>query len=582
MTRSADEDPVSVYDRNAANLAVEYEAVDPTAYRASFHDVVPTRTDRLALDVGAGSGRDAAWLCGLGFDVVAVEPAAGMRAEGQRRHADAPIRWLDDRLPSLTRTHALGLSFDLILLSAVWQHVPPNERGRAFRKLVTLLRPAGVLVLTLRRGPSPPDRPMHPVTQGEVEALAREHGLQVVSARQVGDTLGRSGVDWTTMCLRLPDDGAGALPLLRGIILNDGKSSTYKLGLLRAISKVADLTPSLARPLEAEDAVELPLGAVALNWVRMYLPLVSAGLPQAPRNAGPDGLGFAKEGFRRLLRQGEAAQDLRVGAEHRGERAAALSGAIADAARTIAVMPANFTCYPNSEERVFVARRSGGRAGTHLVMEPDQLWQFGALRVPGHVWRAMQRLGAWIDPVLVAEWARLTRAYAGRDGRDLPLGVVEAALAWQEPVRDVRLVRDAALSRLAGGERLTCVWSGRPLSAASLDIDHCIPWSAWPCGDLWNLLPTHRITNQREKKDLLPSAATLSRSREAIVAWWQTSWSGEEALGGRFKREAQAALAIPRNASFEQVFEGLEWRRLRLRQDQQIAEWVGTHSVPAV
>ena len=36
------------------------------------------------------------------------------------------------------------------------------------------------------------------------------------------------------LALRLPDDGAGALPLLRGIILNDDKASTYKLGLLRA------------------------------------------------------------------------------------------------------------------------------------------------------------------------------------------------------------------------------------------------------------------------------------------------------------------------------------------------------------
>ena len=34
-----------------------------------------------------------------------------------------------------------------------------------------------------------------------------------------------------------------------------------------------------------EDVVEVPLGLVALNWVRMYLPLVGAGLPHAPRKA---------------------------------------------------------------------------------------------------------------------------------------------------------------------------------------------------------------------------------------------------------------------------------------------------------
>src|SRR5215468_9971854 len=99
------------------------------------------------------------------------------------------------------------------------------------------------------------------------------------------------------MCLRLPDDGAEALPLLRGIILNDEKFSTYKLGLLRAVARVADATPALAVPRLDEDEIEIPLGMVPLNWIRMYLPLVMARLPQMPGNTGPDGLGFAGAGF---------------------------------------------------------------------------------------------------------------------------------------------------------------------------------------------------------------------------------------------------------------------------------------------
>src|SRR5688572_7550523 len=99
-------------------------------------------------------------------------------------------------------------------------------RTRAFRKLVTLLKPGGVLLITLRHGPSEPKRPMWPATTGEVEALARQHGLAVVRSVGQPDRLGRPEITWTAMCLRLPDDGAGALPLLRGVILNDEKSST--------------------------------------------------------------------------------------------------------------------------------------------------------------------------------------------------------------------------------------------------------------------------------------------------------------------------------------------------------------------
>jgi len=572
-------DGVRAYEAQAERLVAEYEAVDPAMYRGTFESMLPSGAGRLALDVGAGSGRDAAWLEELGFDVVAVEPAAGMRDAGRRLRARSSIRWLDDRLPGLHGTHALGLSFDFILLSAVWQHVAPTERPRAFRKLSSLLKPGGLLVLTLRHGPAPPDRPMYAVSVGEIEALAREHGLGVLSKIDgVGDTLRRPGVSWTTMCLTLPDDGSGGLPLLRGIILNDDKAATYKLGLLRAVAKVADLTPSLAHQHPTDDSVELPLGVVALNWVRIYLPLVRCGLPQMPKNSGPDGLGFAKDGFRALMADGLAPADLRVGAAFTGERALAVTAAISEAARTIATMPANFTRYTNSSARVFGATLRRAPKASPLALDPQSLAEFGSLSVPGHVWRAMQRLGAWIDPVLTAEWARLMRGYAERRGSPMPPGQAEAALAWTEPTRDVRAAREVALGFIEAGRRLRCVWSDRPLTATTLDIDHCLPWSAWPCGDLWNLLPAHRITNQREKRDLLPSAATLTAARGGIVGWWTNAWESQPAFAARYMREASSTLPITTDASSEAVFDGLAWRRLRLRQDQQVVEWTASRS----
>lgn len=566
----------SRYDFDSAALAARYEAVDAAEVHPGLDLVFADRSDRLALDIGAGSGRDAAWLAALGFDVTAVEPSAAMRLEGQRYHCDSGIRWLDDRLPDLSRTHQLGLSFDLILLSGVWQHIMPTERARAFRKLVTLLRPAGVIVLTLRHGAGDNDPSMHPVSLGEIEALARDQGIAITRVEHRSDALGRGDVSWTTVWLKLPDDGAGALPLLRGIILNDDKASTYKLGLLRAVARAADLTPSLAVPVIGEDRVELPLGLIALNWVRLYLPLVAAGLPQLPGNSGADRLGFAKAGFRSLLNQRIAAQDLRVGQTFSGDSAVALSGAIAEAARTIVTMPANFIRLNNANDQVFRTRMMRARSsGSLLTLDGAYLRSHGMLSVPGNVWRAMQRLGAWIEPVLVSEWARIIHQYSERMSRTLVPGSVEALLAWQEPKRDTALARMIVDRMLAAGEPVRCVWSGNALRRGQIDIDHCLPWSAWPCGDLWNLLPSGRVINQTSKRERLPSAAAMASAKPLVLDWWQRSWCADAAMSQRFEREVQAALPVGTAPSLDEVFTGLEWRRLRLRQDQQVSEWAG-------
>src|ERR1700709_2239665 len=109
---------------------------------------------------------------------------------------------------------------------------------------------------------------------------------------------------------------------------------------------------------------------------------------------------------------------------------------------------------------------------------------------------------------------RLMRGYAGRQERTLNEGTMGAAMTWSEPSRDVALPRERALAMLNGGEPLHCVWSGRPVQGTTLDIDHCLPWSAWPCGDLWNLLPAHRQVNQHEKRDRLPGGDLLRASAE--------------------------------------------------------------------
>jgi hypothetical protein len=223
-----------------------------------------------------------------------------MRYEGQRLHPNPRIRWINDQLPELSILGQVAISFDVVMLTAVWQHVPPPLRDRSFRKLAGLVKSGGLLAISLRSGPSPVDSEMHPVSLEEVERLARNHGFVVEKVQHSPDQQGRLDVSWTNVALRLPDDGTGALPLLRHVILNDQKSATYKLGLLRALCRAADGSAGMVQDA-GDEFVRVPLGLVALNWLRLYLPLIRESFPQTPTNVGVRGLGFAKEAFQNLL-----------------------------------------------------------------------------------------------------------------------------------------------------------------------------------------------------------------------------------------------------------------------------------------
>jgi HNH endonuclease len=454
----------------------------------------------------------------------------------------------------------------------------PAQRARAFRKLVTLLKPSGVLAMTLRHGPAEVERAMHPVSVGEIERLARAHGAFVERCNEAEDCLGRPDVCWSQLIVRLPDDGTGALPLLRHVVLNDAKSSTYKLALLRAVARIADGAGGMARPVD-DDHVAVPLGLVGLNWLRLFKPLIQADLPQSPVNRGCEQLGFAGKGFRALETLSHL--DLRIGARFCGETAKALIQALREACSTIVAMPAFYMTYPSGEQIMKARRGAPVRQSDALIIDEAFLSMFGELRVPVAIWRTLVRFDAWIEPALIAEWIRLMKSYAERQGRTLDETRIAQAMVWSEPMRDVTMVRMRALQLLRDGRSLACIWSGRSLTPASLDVDHCLPWAAWPCDDLWNLLPTHAQVNRHAKRNRLPSAELLRKAQEPIEAWWQDAFvtAPLRTLPERFFAEACASLpglaAGSQQPELGDVFAGVALKRLVLKQDQQVSEWDG-------
>jgi SAM-dependent methyltransferase len=187
------------YAAEAPALFKRYESIPAAETHKAVRHLIPAAPADI-LDVGSGTGRDAAWLAGTGHRVVAVEPTEAMRLPAMALHPSSRIEWLDDSLPELALVRSRGEQFDLILLSAVWMHFDGEQRRQAMPNLATLLRTGGTLIMRVRHGPVPPGRRMFEIPDEETVELAGRCGLHTVvnqRAESMQQANRGAGVSWT-------------------------------------------------------------------------------------------------------------------------------------------------------------------------------------------------------------------------------------------------------------------------------------------------------------------------------------------------------------------------------------------------
>jgi SAM-dependent methyltransferase len=186
------------YGNEAPELLKLYESISFEDGHVGILDLVPPAPIDV-LDIGAGTGRDAAWFAARGDLVTAIEPTREMREGAMALHTAPNIEWIDDCLPDLASVR--GRTFDLVWMSAVWMHFLAPERATMMPVVAALLRPGASLMISLRHGTPREGRRMFEVGAGETAALAEQAGLETVRAGEFPSER-LSDVTWSRLWFR--------------------------------------------------------------------------------------------------------------------------------------------------------------------------------------------------------------------------------------------------------------------------------------------------------------------------------------------------------------------------------------------
>lgn len=529
---SMDSKTLAFYADNAADIARRYESVASPVER--YFDTAFTLGARV-LDVGCGSGRDAARLLARGYDAYGIEPVGALREAAVAAHPQLTGRIREGALP---RTgDAFGGEFDGILCTAVLMHVPDTDLLDAALAIRRLLKPGGRLLLSIpaSRGDllsgnrDANGRLFSPYSADEVSLLLERLGFAPISRWDSDDVLGRSGICWTTLLMERRSGGQQRpIDQIESILNRDRKEATYKLALIRALAEIATQEARTA-VWSGAGTVGVPVRRIAERWLLYYWPVLAHPnkIPQSRAEAaGGKPLKF-RSALSALIKPFEQ-QGAHAGltAWHLARTAdqldatahAQLDKALRSIAETIRSGPVTFSGSGLGSGPVF-----SYNVASRLVIMPTELW------------REFSLLGHWIADAVVVRWAALTQQIAHR--QDIDAGdVLPLLLAKPEAARSTQLARTAYLD--AGVS--SCTWSQRPLRG-TFAVDHAIPFALWGNNDLWNLVPADPRVNL-SKSDKLPAAELLESSKPRIVTSWEVL---RDRLPEAFDRQAQALSGEP-------------------------------------
>jgi SAM-dependent methyltransferase len=198
------------YEESASELAGRYETAD----MADFHGILIRHLPSACsiLEVGCGSGRDAAFLLKHGYEITAMDASHQMLEEAAKRHPELAPRLHVAAVPFDSDCPLLRLKFSAVLVIALVMHLTDDELKETINQFRGILNPGGTVILSasigreeIANGRDPNGRLYIERPPSDIEKLFLGGGFERIASYQNSDSLDRP-VKWFTLVFEQRSD----------------------------------------------------------------------------------------------------------------------------------------------------------------------------------------------------------------------------------------------------------------------------------------------------------------------------------------------------------------------------------------
>lgn len=194
------------YDQNSLELSRRYESTALDSFHRLLNKTMPPGAK--LLEIGCGSGRDAARAAAVGFDLVALDGSQSLLVEAEKLHPELSGRLHLVRLPGVLPLQSR--SFDGFFSVACLMHFRTEELPEIINELARVVKHSGHGLISVPTGRSDIDaqgldqhgRVFNLMPTTDWQKIFAHCGFAADVGPEEPDSLGRPGINWVTFLLQ--------------------------------------------------------------------------------------------------------------------------------------------------------------------------------------------------------------------------------------------------------------------------------------------------------------------------------------------------------------------------------------------